>query len=381
MIKKINTEGDIDIYFDSKYKFKSLFNRKTGFYCRTGILEKDENDNIYDTGIDPFMASFPQLIDIGIMGSCENGRSGKCIAGKVQCYQNGKNLHKSNMSLEAYQNIMKQCKDKLHQVALGGRGDVDAHEHFEDILISTRDNDIIPNFTTSGLGLTPEKAAITAKYCGAVAVSWYRQQHTLDAINMLLEAGVTTNIHYVLSNETIDEAIWHLKYHLKDVETGKVADYFPKGIGAVIFLLHKPIGLGEESNVLRVDDPKVRQFFELIDNWKGDFKIGFDSCSIPGILNHTKNINDQSIDTCEAARFSMYITAESIAVPCSFDQDLKWGLPLDSFTIQQVWESMRFTRFRDVMSKSCPSCKDRHNCMGGCPIVPQIVLCNREERK
>lgn len=36
------------------------------------------------------------------------------------------------------------------------------------------------------------------KYCGAVAVSWYRSEYTLNAIQMLLNAGVKTNIHYVL---------------------------------------------------------------------------------------------------------------------------------------------------------------------------------------
>ena len=32
---------------------------------------------------------------------------------------------------------------------------------------------------------------------------------------------------------------------------------FPKGINAVIFLLHKPAGQGTKANVLPVDDPRV----------------------------------------------------------------------------------------------------------------------------
>ena len=50
--------------YDKKNKFMSMFDPKTGFYARTGIL--DENGK--DTGVDPFMTSFPELIDIGIMG-------------------------------------------------------------------------------------------------------------------------------------------------------------------------------------------------------------------------------------------------------------------------------------------------------------------------
>jgi len=37
--------------------------------CRSGILDKDGRD----TGIDPFMASFPHLLDVGIMGHCAHG--------------------------------------------------------------------------------------------------------------------------------------------------------------------------------------------------------------------------------------------------------------------------------------------------------------------
>ena len=55
---------------DKKYKFKSYFDTESGFYMRTGVL--DENGK--DTGVDPFMASYPHLIDVGIMGHCGLGK-------------------------------------------------------------------------------------------------------------------------------------------------------------------------------------------------------------------------------------------------------------------------------------------------------------------
>ena len=48
---------------DERYRFLSAFDTETGAYVRTGIL--DENGQ--DTGVDPFMASFPHLIDVGVM--------------------------------------------------------------------------------------------------------------------------------------------------------------------------------------------------------------------------------------------------------------------------------------------------------------------------
>ena len=52
MIKKV----------DKKNKFISIFNPETGFYIRSGVIENGK-----DTGIDPFMTSFPELIDVGVM--------------------------------------------------------------------------------------------------------------------------------------------------------------------------------------------------------------------------------------------------------------------------------------------------------------------------
>ena len=59
---------------DLKYNFKYFFDSTSGAYVRTGILDKNGND----TGVDPFMASFPHLIDVGIMGHCKHGKSGLC---------------------------------------------------------------------------------------------------------------------------------------------------------------------------------------------------------------------------------------------------------------------------------------------------------------
>lgn len=355
-----------------KNKFTTLFNTKTGEYVR-GVNVK----------YDPFMADFPHLIDIGIMGHCEHGLSGLCQKAGISCYQNGLHTKKPNMTLSDYQMIMDECEGKVFEVALGGRGDSDCHEYFEEILAYTREQGIVPNFTTSGFLMTEEKARICKKYCGAVAVSMYSrlleengkwkesQTYTQKAIDTLLEADVKTNIHFVLSNHTIDEARIRLEQNL-----------FPKGVNAVIFLLHKPTGLGKEDEVLNVTDPKVRAFFELVDKNTFDFKIGFDSCSIAGIINLCETIDKQSIDTCEGSRYSMYIDAQMMAVPCSFDGvNQRFAVQLSSaVSIQKVWESVEFEKFRTRLRVGCKGCFKNELCMGGCPLEPSVVLCNEPMR-
>jgi len=251
-------------YIDKNNKFIEQFCIETGLYIRSGVIENGK-----DTGIDPFMRNFPQLIDIGIMGHCRHGSSGACLASGIRCYQSGNRVTMPNMMPDDFHCIVLQCRDRVFQMALGGRGDVDQHEHFEELLSLCRENDIVPNFTTSGFGLTLDHAKVCKKYTGAVAVSWYRTDYTHRAVNYLLDAGVKTNIHYVLDSNSIDEAIERLKNW-----------DFPVGINAVIFLLYKPIGIGNDEIVLWADNDRVAEFFKLVDTEQFPFIIG--------IVNHSE---------------------------------------------------------------------------------------------
>ena len=384
--------------------FISCFNQETGFYFRTGILEDGK-----DTGIDPFMASFPELLDVGIMGHCIHGKTGLCQKAGIGCYQDGLHSNNPNMSLEDFKKIAEQCKGKTFQFALGGCGDPDQHEHFEEILKVCKENDIVPNFTTSGFGMTKALAKLCKQYCGAVAVSWYRSPYTIKAINLLLAEGVKTNIHYVLSKSTLTEALQHLqsdefsytdgtssKFTIKvrtcdlaqtssqsDLLNGRYDStelrYFPKGINAVIFLLHKPVGLGTKEDMITKANKDFFNFLHLVNEGEFPYKIGFDSCTVPALINLDK-VEPNCLDTCEGARWSAYITPDMKLLPCSFDNQVqRWAVDLAKNTIAEAWKSDTFKDFRNHFVQSCPGCKHRTKCMGGCPIVPEIVLCKDKE--
>ena len=88
----------INKIIDERFHFQSVFDTATGFYIRSGIIDTTG----HDTGVDPFMASYPQLIDIGIMGHCEHGRAGYCLEAGIECYQRGSEIQKPNMKLEDF---------------------------------------------------------------------------------------------------------------------------------------------------------------------------------------------------------------------------------------------------------------------------------------
>ena len=361
---------NIKTYRDSAYKFNEIFDLRTGFYLRTDSEE---------TKRDSFMRSFPALLDIGIMGGCKS-----CRLCSADCYQGGRPYNpEKDMKLEDYKKIIDEgAKKGLQQVALGGAGNPNDHKDFEEIVRYTRSKDIIPNYTTSGIELSDEAVKATKMYCGAVAVSWYYQDFTVKALKKFLDSGMKTSIHFVLSRESIEDAI-------KCLETGKLIysrdkefDLNENKINAVIFLLYKPVGLGRTDKILtlRNDEEQIKRFFKAIENNKNKFKIGFDSCSIPGIINYSESIDRTSIDSCEGGRFSAYINSDLIMTPCSFDQNLKYGISLKESSVEDVWNSDKFSEFRSKLFFRCPDCKNRENCLGGCPLKQEIVLCNSENR-
>lgn len=87
--------------------FVSFFDEKTGQYVRSGIIK-----NGVESAEDPFMACFPELLDIGIMGHCKHGQSGLCLEAGVECYQDGLHARAPNMTLEDFQEIVRQCRGK-----------------------------------------------------------------------------------------------------------------------------------------------------------------------------------------------------------------------------------------------------------------------------
>lgn len=353
-------ENDVRTNLDRHLGYIYSINYKTGYYKRTDYLDT----TLKPLGSDVFAANFPHLIDVGIMGHCTHGKTGLCLKSGVQCYQNGANIQKPNMLLEDFKSIAEQCKDLIFQFALGGRGDPNEHEYFGEILRICRDNHIIPNYTTSGFGLTDEQIKLTKEYCGAVAVSWYRNDYTLSSIKRFINAGVKTNIHYVLNVDTICEAIDMLQ-----------TNSFPIGINAVVFLTHKPVGLGQKEKCLKFEMPEVQEMFRLIKKGGYSFKIGIDGCFVVGLINSKLGFNMEYLDTCEATRFTCYIDADMKMHPCSFDVDNKYIIDLKKYNIIEAWNSDLFKSLRQRLQKGCPGCKFNKLCMGGCFLHEDIVLC------
>lgn len=311
-------------------KYALLFDTKTGCEILTGINGHD----------DPNFLFMPSLLDIGVMGTCKH----KCIF----CYQG--HIQKPNMTLSDFRMVIDQVKQYTNQVALGGRGDPNKHENFKEIVEYCRENNVVPNYTTSGIGLTDDEVEIS-KLCGAIAISDYEQPYTYEALQKLISAGVKTNIHQIYNAQT----------HVKCLHM--VGGFIPMEwkfdydkLNAVIFLLFKPQGAGKDVTYLVPTSKQIKEFSQNIFQPKCKFKVGMDSCLVNHTLQYAKPTQAQlmSIDTCEGARMSGYITQDMKFKPCSF-ADNNTEVNLKNNTIQNIWNtSKEFNMFRYKLQQ-CPS--------------------------
>lgn len=328
----------------SSEDYKYFFDKKTGYFVRWGETE-DDNPTYSPFG--------PEIADIEI--STSTTCSGKCNF----CYkQNGTNAVKDfNMTLQDFKELLGQfprfpnsytsfspTSFFLTQIAFG-ICDIHTNPDMWDMMAYARENGIIPNFTCNGLGITDSIAKRTAELCGAVAVSMVNKKKTFEAVQRFIDAGISqTNIHYVIAEETLEDAI-------------QLIPTLPKKLNAIVFLQYKPKGKGNLHSLRSI--AAYRRLINVC-NANG-VKFGFDSCSANIVEKALDGKFSECIEPCESfGMFSCYINAHSVYFPCSFCEGEKhWseGIDMRTYSMMDVWESEKVVRDRVTQlmtTRECP---------------------------
>lgn len=325
--------------------YTTIFNQHNGFFARVEDKGYDEPQWSYDG---------PELLDISITNYCERG-CGFCYR-----QSNPKGNHIAITDLDF---ILEQCKDiGVFQIALGG-GNPNQHPDFIKILNNIRKSDIIPTYTTNGEGLSDEILYATSEYCGAIGISAYQPYIKLEeSVKTIFKYGIRINLHVILSHDNIHNIIRWLK------NPPEWFDY----LNAIIFLNYKPIN--DSHTFIAIDDQVLEEFFSFVS--KSDVKIGFDSCSISGVLKWL-NTPNYLIESCEAGKFSAFISEDLKMYPCSFMVNSDLYGDLRKHSIMDIWRTNpAFKNMRnDISSVECTNCKIQSECKGGCKYLPGINLC------
>lgn len=345
LVEYVNYYENNNKIFNSP-EYNHVFNMNSGFFARWGKKKED----------DPTFSVFgPEVLDIEIA-------SGYCNGGCPWCYKgNTPSLDKRYMSFETYTKLFNKIKtDVLTQIAFGITS-IDANPDFFKIMEYTRDNKVIPNYTTNGIGVTETIAKKTKELCGAVAVSVYphTEQEAYKAIDLYHSYGMDqVNIHFMLCKETMGFA-------RKLLNTMKY-DSLKKKVHAIVFLQYK-----DKNPSAHFSQPSYEEFKELVDfGLDNTINIGFDSCSSAMFMKSVSarpNAKEliQSVDNCESSLFSFYIDVNGVGYPCSFLEgvgDWKEGinvLSCENF-IDDVWYSPKLEKYRQTLLNSSKNCVCEH---------------------
>lgn len=307
---------------------------------------------------DPTCAPWPELADISISNYCTKGCS--------YCYRSS-DEHGAFMSLKDYEHILTQLTHKkwgnVFQVALGG-GEPLEHPNLISILNITRAHNVIPNLTTNGEKITIEICNALKDIIGAVAISvedlatapWHK-------VDLLIQAGVRTNIHFILRKSTLRQAI--------DILRGDYDDRL-RGLNAVVFLTYKPAGRAACNDLL--DKGDVQNLLTALTPIKSNVRMGFDACAVP-LLLHSTGTDSRLVDSCESGFFSVYIDEKLNVTPCSFANDPKHKWNLREYCFENIWND-KLADYRMKFTNACKrKCSAKSDCRGACPYFPETTYC------
>jgi radical SAM protein with 4Fe4S-binding SPASM domain len=279
------------------------------------------------------------------------------------------------MPLKDYEEVIRQAASMhVFQVALGG-GNPNQHPRFPEMLALTRSEyGIVPNYTTNGRGLSDQVLRSTAKYCGAVAVSAYAPYTELErAIDLLDDAGVTVHVHFILTSASVAVAIQWLQHLPRFLAKAK----------AIVFLNYKPVGRYPNRDLLLNRSVRLEEFFRLATSSDVPIRVGFDTCTITG-LARLGNAHKVSLEGCDAARFSLFVSERMEVYPCSYMVETgQPGVPLYGTTLMDIWQKHpSFVGFRAAHQKGgCADCVTRGECLSGCPLFPEMNLCESKRAR
>lgn len=361
-------DGSIAIVKDTEF-YKALksenynfyFNKDNGFFARWGKGDytdfkkeptKDELQ-LYLVWASIWKEKFNVkkfVADLQSDGSEENGileivdieiTSVPCKTICSFCYKNN-NINGKNMTIETYSKIL----PKLHtitQVAFGIT-DIDANPDMWDIFKHTRENGIVPNVTINCKRMTKEYYDNLAKYCGAVACSYYNDDECFNSVKELTDRGMTqVNIHHMIHADNFDETIELFKKRLTDSRLEK--------LNAIVLLSMKPVGLAK-TKYKKLSQEKFKELtlFALENN----IGVGYDSCGSYKFLQSIKDIEKYNeletyVEKCESSIYSGYINSSGNFSYCSFLDDKEQGLSVvdcNNF-YNEIWFDERTKKFRE----------------------------------
>jgi radical SAM protein with 4Fe4S-binding SPASM domain len=267
----------------------------------------------------------------------------------------------------------------VFELALGG-GEPLAHPDLPALLAHARGSGLVPNLTTTGLGLHDALVTVLAGHVGQVnvtvdglgdtytAVRGYRGDDiALDAIERLVAAGIRVGVNTVLTRanlhqlEALGDAL-----AARGVSEWQWLRFKPAGRGAATYA-HHALTAAEAHGLW----PRL-----LAAEARTGLVMRIDCALVPFLVAHDPDpeaVRALAVAGCEAGRSLWSRTGDGRWAPCSFAHDLVGDAaragPEDAWQHEPVATAWRARAAQPPAP--CASCSWQDVCRGGCRIVAQ----------
>lgn len=255
----------------------------------------------------------------------------------------------------------------VFEVALGG-GETGLDDRTLRVARHARALGMVPNLTTSGFGVTPEKARSAAEVFGQINISvdglgeGYRAVRGFDGsrgalrvVRMLREAGARVGINTVLTRGNVEEL----------PELAAVLQ--PLGIEDWQWLRFKPTGRGVGVyEAMRLTREQARGVFPLaLQLEELGLTIRFDCALVPFLVEHeppVERLVQLGISGCPGGQTLWSRNVDGRYAPCSFAE--AGGRDWVDDDGLAAWRARA-----EAPPEPCASCTYRAVCRGGCRVV------------
>jgi radical SAM protein with 4Fe4S-binding SPASM domain len=311
----------------------------------------------------------------------------RCAAGCEGCYLDARpdGVEPPPATLLARLDALRDAG--VFTVAFGG-GEPTTRADIGELALAARSRGITPVLTTSGLGLTRDKAErlrpfaqVNVSYDGEgddyAAVRGFDGARAAEsAIRLLAEVGVRVGVNVVLTQATFGRlAATIRRARSLGASEAQLLRYKPAGRAATLDYLARRLSPEQAASV----GPTLRALTAEHASSAGDFSIRIDCAMVPflsadpELAAAPERLARLGIFGCEAAQALAAVKVDGTVAPCSFAASTALDAARMESEMSADPEVLRWRAYVDAPAEPCASCSLRSVCKGGCKVVASFL--------
>ncbi|MFO0606071.1 MAG: radical SAM protein [Polyangiales bacterium] len=301
----------------------------------------------------------------------------RCPAGCGGCYQSATRDGEDVPLAVLTERLDALAARGVFTVAFGG-GEPLLRDDLGELARLARARGMVPVVTTSGLGMTREKAEALRDFAqvnvshdgvagGYAAVRGFAGESMADrAVRLLAEAGVAVGVNHVLTRQNVD-GLAATARHARSL-----------GAREMQLLRYKPAGRAASPEYLarRLTREQVAALGDAVRavaaEHEGALSVRVDCAMVPllsGALDDAAALARFGVFGCEAGRHLAALRRDGAVAGCSFGAGVSARGGVEAWAEDEALAALR--RYAEAPPEPCASCGLRPVCRGGCRIVSE----------